>query len=311
MKGILSQATAIAAICAAFGSSPRAQPQTADVQRTFRSSVDLVTIQASVRDRRGRPVRGLAPADFEVRDNGEVRPVLSLRADVRSPVSLAIVVDMSGSMNVGPKVAVARRALDALLADLRSGDDEIALFTFDSSLREREGFSTRLGSFAAALADFNPFGTTSMYDATAAAARKLAARSAGHKAVVVITDGIDTSSTLTAPEVSGIASSIDVPVYVLAAVEGMDQRAMMEAMARSTASDAADLRDLAEWTGGRVLFAGTPAETSAVAGNLIDELRQQYVLAIEAASAREWRRLEVKVRRGVTTVKARSGYFGG
>src|SRR5437870_3958276 len=56
------------------GADTQEQPQ------TFRSSVDLVTIQASVRDHRGRPLRGLTPADFEVRDNGQLRPVLSLRA---------------------------------------------------------------------------------------------------------------------------------------------------------------------------------------------------------------------------------------
>ena len=79
-------------------------------QQTFRSSVDLVTIQASVRDRRGRPMTGLTPGDFEVRDNGELRPVLSLRADLRSPISLAILVDMSGSMRLGPKIAMTRQA---------------------------------------------------------------------------------------------------------------------------------------------------------------------------------------------------------
>src|SRR5262245_16662269 len=66
--------------------------------QTFRSAVDLVTIQASVRDKRGRPLVGLTTADFEVRDNGQVRPVLSLRSDLQSPISVAILVDMSGSM---------------------------------------------------------------------------------------------------------------------------------------------------------------------------------------------------------------------
>jgi len=48
-----------------------------------------------------------------------------------------------------------------------------------------------------------------------------------------------------------------------------------------------------------------------VASNLLDELRQQYVLAIEAASTHGWRRLEVRVKRSSASVKARSGYFGG
>src|SRR4051812_37242042 len=73
-------------------------------RRLFRSTVDIVTIQASVRDHKGRLMQGLTSDDFEVRDNGELRPILSLRSDVQSPVSLAILVDMSGSMRIASKV---------------------------------------------------------------------------------------------------------------------------------------------------------------------------------------------------------------
>ena len=127
----------------------------------------------------------------------------------------------------------------------------------------------------------------------------------------MLTDGIDTSSAMTAREVSGLASSIDVPVFVVATVPSLDQRLMLEASERSAPSDAADLRDLAEWTGGQFVFASTFVETVVAASGLVDELRQQYVLAIEAASGREWRRLDVRVTRPSTIVKARSGYFAG
>ena len=116
---------------------------------------------------------------------------------------------------------------------------------------------------------------------------------------------------MTAREVSGLASSIDVPVFVVATVPSLDQRFMMEATGRSTPSNAADLRDLAEWTGGQFVFASTFLETVVAASGLVDGLRLQYVLAIEAASGREWRRLDVRVKRPSTTVKARNGYFAG
>jgi len=100
------------------------------------------------------------------------------------------------------------------------------------------------------------------------------------------------------------------PVYGIATVPSLDQRLMMEASERSV-SKTADLRDLAEWTGGQFMFATTFVETVAAASSLIDELRQQYVLAIEAANGREWRRIDVRVRRPSAVVKARSGYFAG
>jgi VWFA-related protein len=288
----------------------RAQETPSPIPLTFRSTVDLVTIQASVRDARGRVVSGLTTPDFEVRDNGQVRPILSLRSDRQSPLSLAILVDMSGSMQISSKIAMARQAYDTVLTQLHQGD-EVALFTFDASLHERRAFTRDLATLKDALSDFEPFGTTSLYDATAASARRLAARSATNKAIIVLTDGIDTSSTMRAREVSGLASSIDVPVFVVATVPSLDQRVMLEASERSTPSDSADLRDLAEWTGGQLVFATTFVETVVAASSLIDGLRQQYVLAIEAANSREWRRLDVRVRRPSTIVKARSGYFAG
>ncbi len=298
-------------VIALAGTLVKAQSAADQASPTFRSATDVVTIQASVRDARGRVVGGLTPSDFEVRDNGQLRPILELRADLRSPVTLAILVDMSGSMSVGPKIAMARQVYDSVISQLRPGEDEAALFTFDSSLHERHGFTLDPAQLKAGLSEFEPFGTTSLYDATAAAARRLADRSATHRAIVVLTDGIDTSSRLTASEVSGLAASIDVPIFIVATVPSVDQRVMMESSERGARSDTADLRDLAEWTGGKLVFATTSAETIVVASSIVSEVRHQYVLAIEAATAREWRRLDVRVKQPSATVKARSGYFGG
>ena len=299
-----------AAVLGAVTALPAAGQGPMDESRPrFRSSADLVSIQTSVKDRRGRPLGGLTPADFEVRDNGELRPVVSLRSDRRSPVSVAVLLDLSGSMS-GSKMMMARQVFGGLLAQLRDGEDEVGLFTFDAGLEERRGFTSNLAELSGTLNDVEPFGSTSLFDATAATARQLAGRSATHKAIIILTDGVDTSSQLTAPEVSGLASSIDVPVFVVATMPAVDQDAQIASPARAAAT--ADLRDLAEWTGGRLLFASNFLTTAASAASLVDELRQQYVLAIEAAAVNEWRRLEVRVLKDRdATVKARSGYFGG
>lgn len=300
----------VTGVIGVFGvTSVRAQEPTDPVRQTFRSAADVVTINASVRDARGRLVSNLGAADFEVRDNGQLRPILSMRSDQQSPISLAILVDTSGSMQIGPKASMARQTYASVLSQLRDGQDEVALFTFDAELHQRQGFTSQLAVVNDGLADFAPFGTTSLYDAVAETARRLAARSGTNRAIIVLTDGVDTSSAMTGPEVSGLASAIGVPVYVVATVPSVDQRQLMEADGR--ASNGADLRDLAQWTGGQFVFASTFGETALAASNLIAELRQTYVLAIEAASDREWRRLDVRVRRPAAVVKARTGYFGG
>ncbi|HSL23225.1 MAG TPA: VWA domain-containing protein [Vicinamibacterales bacterium] len=286
-------------------------PNTERAAYTFRSSADLVAIQATVRDSRGRLVNGLTADDFDVRDNGQARPVLSFRSDRHSPVSVAVLIDTSGSMRLGANVAMARQAYEVLLSQLQDGRDEMALFMFDSNVQTVHDFTKRLGPLRGALPQWRPYGTTSLYDATAATARHLAARSSSHKAVIVLTDGIDTSSKLTAAQVSGLASSIDVPVFVISTATSIDRRYLMERAGTELGSQTADLRDLADWTGGQLLFAGTFAETAAAALKLIGDLRQQYVLAIEANNAHGWRRLEISVKGRRAIVRARNGYFGG
>ena len=113
-----------------------------------------MSIQASVRDKRGRPVPGLTGTDFEVRDNGELKAVLSLRSDSESPLSLVVLVDMSGSMSVGPKIAMARRAFASLLSQLRDGRQGVAVFAFDWAFHERRSFTTSIAGLTNVLRDF-------------------------------------------------------------------------------------------------------------------------------------------------------------
>ena len=120
----LHEVAAAFVVVASASLGPLSTRSADQLQQTFRASTDVVTIQASVRDGRGRVLNGLTRADFEIRDNGELRQILSLRSDRQSPLSLALLVDMSGSMRASGKVAMARQAYDALLAELRQGQDE-------------------------------------------------------------------------------------------------------------------------------------------------------------------------------------------
>lgn len=273
-----------------------------EAQPTFRSGVDLVSVTAVVSDRSGRPVPELTPEDFEVFDDGEPRPIIEFWSDDSAALSMTLLIDVSGSMQVGSKMTDARAAANFFLAHLRPGQDEAAVFAFDTQLRQVRSYSTDPTRLEASMQDFTPFGATSLYDAIAETARLAAARSIRHRAVVVLSDGVDTKSTLTAPEVSGIASAIDVPVYLVALVSPLDHP---DAPTSSSAAEASRLRDLARWTGGGVHFVSGPAEASQIASQLISELRQQYVLAFEPVGT-GWRRLEVRA--GGRQVRTRSAY---
>ena len=188
---------------------------------TFRGGVDLVTATVSVRDRKGRIIKDLKQADFEIIDSGVAREIRTFESG-ESPVSLAVLVDISGSMAVGGNIGRARTAVTVGMAALRSGADEAALYTFDSKLQEVVPFTTDLARLRRVTLQGKPWGQTSLYDAVAETARRAADRPNRHRAVFVITDGVDTGSRLTGPEVSAIASSIDVPVYLLVVVNPVD-----------------------------------------------------------------------------------------
>ena len=123
---------------------------------------------------------------------------------------------------------MARQAYDSILTQLRQDQDEVAVFTFDASLHERQDFTRDLGEAEGRVDDFRARSARHPSSTRPRRPRgKLAARSATHKAIIVLTDGIDTSSAMTAREVSGLASSIDVPVFVVATVPSIDQRLML------------------------------------------------------------------------------------
>ena len=276
---------------------------------TFKSSVDVVRVSAVVRDHKGRFVRDLAARDFEVFDGGQQKRISDFRSDL-SGVSVALLFDVSGSME--SKLGSAREAASHVLSWLSDAQDEAAIYTFDTHLDEVTPFTPHLKALPASLSALVPFGATSLHDAIAATARRVAAREGRRHAVVVLTDGSDNASRLTPSEVSGIASEIDVPVYIFGIVPGIDNPASEEATPSADRSAlGGDLADLAEWTGGHVFVASTPGQRSMAARQIVDELRHQYLIAFESSGVPGWHPLVVRARDKDLTVRARSGYIAG
>ena len=275
----------------------------------FKSSVAVVPISVVVHDPHGRMVTSLTSADFEVLDKGESRRILDFRAERNSPLTVAVVIDTSGSMRVSSKFGLAREVVRQLAAGLEDGRDEVSLYTFDAALQVRQPFTEHPTTLDGALSTAEPFGTTSLYDAIADTARKLGDRPSPRRAILVLTDGVDTSSALSASAVSGLASSIDVPVYIIATVAPIDYEMYTDRAARARPADASDLHDLALWTGGDLYWVTRAEDAVSQARAIVAELRQEYLITVESATEPEWRPIEVRVRDRHLAVRARSGYF--
>jgi VWFA-related protein len=281
---------------------------------TFRSAIDVVSVSAVVRDRKGRFVANLAKQDFIIADGGEQRPIVDFRAQSDGPVKLALLFDISGSMRVGSKAVDARQAARQLFSSFRP-TDEAAVFTFDTRLQRVTDFTSDVSALDAALDHVEPpYGQTSLYDAVADTARAVSAAGAGtgdipqRSAVIVLTDGIDTRSRLTSDQVSAIASGIDIPVYIVAVMAAIDDPRQSGAGRTDTGGA---LENLARWTGGELFTASAPAHASVAARQIVEELRHQYRLAFEASTRPGWRPLEVRARDRDLIVRARAGYTVG
>jgi Ca-activated chloride channel homolog len=287
--------------------------EAAEKQATFRSGVDLVTVSATVRDGKGRLVKDLTQKEFEVIDRGQRRKITEFRAD-QAPLSLAILFDVSGSMDTADRVTAAKFAAHHLLNQLQEGRDEAGLFAFDSRLREVAPFTVDTRALKGALGEVDPFGATSLHDAVAAAAERVAVRPFPRRAVVVLTDGIDTASRLTPAQVSAKAAAIDVPVYIIATVLPIDDPSSDRATPgakKEAPPSIGTIEDLARWTGGALYYSSTAASAYKAARAMVDELRHLYLIAFEPGAEPGWHPIEIRTADKDFVVRTRGGYVAG
>lgn len=298
-----------------LASGPAAQGRPTPVDRdpapTFTSGVDMVTVHVSVRDRRGRVVRDLSPADFRLIDSGFGKRIEDVFAS-DSALSIAVLVDVSGSMAIDRNIERARRAVDVVVDSLQPGRDELALFTFDTVLRELTPFTNDLDRVGALELTESPYGKTSLYDAIADAATLVGRRGNRHRALLVVTDGVDNGSLRNAGEVSGAASAIAVPVHVLTVGGPLDRRdGIGGAAGADGAAVAASLSDLARWTGGSVRATGTRDDLLTALAELLSGLRYQYVVTFRPGFRRGWHPIQIRTADDNLVVHARGGYVAG
>jgi Ca-activated chloride channel family protein len=278
-----------------------AQPQeeTQDQPR-FRAKVDVVTIATVVRDKHGRVVPTLTKSDFTVLDDGVPQPIVQFQPSSDGPISVGLLIDGSGSMRHFS--AAANRIGKTMLAQLDPDSDDVALMSFDSRLVQHGSFTSDFRLLRSALDEVENWGASSIYDAIAGAAGVVDRHTRKRRAVVVVTDGKDNWSTFEPAEVARIASTIDVPVYVLAITPRDDED---ESAVRPTGGD---LGDIARATGGEYFSADTELRQAMSLGRMIEDLRHQYLIAIDPSRRAGLRSLEVRTRTPSLKVRARQWY---
>ena len=158
----------------------------------FRTGVELINVNATVTDARGRFVSGLRQDDFRLFEDGQEQEITHFNSE-RVPVSLGIALDTSGSMD-GEKMLAARQALARFIFDLLGPEDEVFLYKFDTIAELVQGWTRDRARLRSALGRITSGGDTAMYDAVAEAIPMAQTGRHKKKALVVISDGNDTSS---------------------------------------------------------------------------------------------------------------------
>ena len=201
-------ALAVAALLSAFGT-----PVGTQEPFRFRTGVDLINVTATVTDESGHFVPGLQKADFVVFEDEQPIEITHFSAE-RVPISLGILVDTSGSMD-GRKITAARLALDRFLSALLGPDDEVFLYRFDNAPHLVNGWTTDRRRISDQLRTLPMGGATALYDAVAAALPLLASGRHRKKALLVISDGNDTSSRTDLATVKRLIRESEALVYAI------------------------------------------------------------------------------------------------
>ncbi len=303
MSVCVSRAPLLLTVAALLGATAVARAGSGQDARqampAFKSSATQVAVTAAVRQSNGMPVTTLKKEDFEILDNGVPRSISNFWFEP-SEASVVVLFDRSGSMRLGDKIDIGRDAVRQLLGWLDAGVDQISLLGFDKDVSRLQAFEPVPGHVMSQLQHVEAFGTTALLDSTATAANELTERRT-RRAVVLLTDGLDTGSALTVAAVSKFAAAIDVPVYVLLTTLAAD---------RENARDDR-LTELARSTGGDVFMLTLPADAMAATRAIASDLHHQYLMTFASDGTPGWHALDVRVKQQKLLVRARTGYDAG
>lgn len=275
-------------------------------QAVFSTRTEVVTVPVIVLDSAGRRVTGLTQNDFRVYEDGRPVSIVAFQqGDV--PITLGLVVDYSLSMR--SKLPAIVEAVKAFAESTRPGDEMFVVrfndqIVFDAS--PEQPFSSDAGRLAAALEQGTPGGATALYDGLIEALQHLRQGTRDRKALIVVSDGGDTTSGRTLAEVVRTAQQSDAVIYVIGLRDATDSKRDLNA-----------LKGLASRSGGEAVFPAAEADVARALRRIAQDLREQYTIGFTPGSptaGERVRKIEVKVSAngaGRLRVRARSSYTPG
>jgi Ca-activated chloride channel family protein len=286
-----------------------ATPQASRQAPAFRAGVELVSLNVTVSDPGGRYVTDLEQEDFNVFEDGAKQDITFFNK-TNLPVALALMLDTSASMDT--KLQTAQEAAVGFARRLRS-QDVAEVIDFDSRVTILANFTNNANELEQAIRKTSAGGSTSLYNAVYIALKDLKKQVAKNveeirrRAIVVLSDGEDTSSLLPFDEVLDLAKRSETAIYGIGL---RDHEGSTESRGFREAEFV--LRQLSQETGGRAFFPKQLPDLAKVYSQISDELSSQYTIGYTSRNPRRdgsFRRVVVRVTRPQVTARTRQGYF--
>jgi Ca-activated chloride channel homolog len=267
-------------------------------------------MNVTVTDASRKYVTDLERQDFQVFEDGRPQELAFFQ---KSGLALALALLMDTSASMDQNLAVAQEAAVGFVRAL-GPTDVASVVDFNSRVQVRQDFTNDRSALEGAIRRTAAGGSTALYNAVYIALKELnktvrdePLAESRRRAIVILSDGEDTSSVIGFDEVLDVATRSDTAIYAI----GLFGRAFPD-MRRPTSEAQFVLRRLAEQTGGRAFFPVDVKELAGIYGEIRTELSNQYFLAYESNNARrdgQYRRIAVRIERAGAVARARPGYY--
>jgi Ca-activated chloride channel homolog len=290
------------------GQAPVRQPPARPESQVFRSAVDVVSLNVTVIDPENRYITDLEQADFSVFEDGAKQELMYFNR-TSLPIALSLLIDTSASME--NRLPIAQEAAIGFARKLRP-QDMAQIVDFDSRVEITQGFTNKVDDLERAIRATVAGGSTSLHNAIYISLKELAKIRAKsqedvrRRAIVLLSDGEDTSSLVTYEEVLDLAKRSETSLYTI----GLQPKDSPSTKGFREAEFV--LRQLAQETGGRAFFINRVEDLKDVYGQIASELSSQYSIGYAPKNTRRdgaWRRVVVQVARGGATARTKKGYY--
>ena len=268
-----------------------------------------MSLNVTVTDTQGRYVTDLAQGDFSVFEDG-AKQELTFFNRTNLPIALSLLIDSSASME--QRMEHAQEAAIGFARKIRP-HDLAQVVDFDSRVEIKQGFTNKVEELEAAIHSTSSGGSTALHNAVYISLKELAKIKAKNpeevrrQAIIVLSDGEDTSSLVSFEEVLELAKRSETAIYTI----GLQPRETSALRGFREAEFV--LRQLAQETGGRAFFAQRVEELKDVYGQIAEELSSQYTMGYASKNPRRdgaFRRVVVQVARPNVTPRTKRGYYG-